>query len=112
MFYSSRILFSKLTIGLGHIVAGVAMDLIAFPDNAKPGEVAAEVVQRLGWIGGPMAALPTIVAIYFYARYSLNRERHAEIQRAACSAQAAGRARARAAKHMAAAQAVIEQVTS
>ena len=26
VFYSSRILFSKLTIGLGHVVAGVAMD--------------------------------------------------------------------------------------
>src|SRR6185436_5570304 len=47
VFYSSRILFGKLTSGFGHIVAGVAMDLIAFPDNAKPGEVAADVVHRL-----------------------------------------------------------------
>jgi GPH family glycoside/pentoside/hexuronide:cation symporter len=111
VFYSSRILFSKLTIGLGHMVAGAAMDLIAFPDNAKPGQVAAEVVQRLGWIGGPMAALPTIVAIFFYARYSLDRQRHAEIQRE-LAARKLPVVPAREQEQLAASQAVIEQVTS
>jgi Na+/melibiose symporter-like transporter len=111
VFYSSRILFGKLTSGLGHMVAGVAMDLIAFPDNAKPGEVAADVVDRLGWVAGPLNALPTIIAIFFYARYSLNRERHAEIQR-----ELAARKKLVAPEpereRIAAAEAVIEQVTS
>jgi Na+/melibiose symporter-like transporter len=111
VFYSSRILFGKLTSGFGHMVAGAAMDLIAFPDNAKPGEVAADVVHRLGWIGGPLNALPTIIAIFFYAQYSLNRERHAEIQRELVARKKPVVAEPER-ERMAAAEAVIEQVTS
>jgi Na+/melibiose symporter-like transporter len=81
LFYSARILFGKLTTALGHVVAGLGLDLIGFPAGAKPGQVASDVVVRLGLLVGPAAAIPGIVGIFFYARYAITRQRHLEIQR-------------------------------
>jgi glycoside/pentoside/hexuronide:cation symporter, GPH family len=82
IFYAARTFFSKLSTGLGHILAGLAIDIIQFPTHAKPGEVAADVVAKLGFVTGPLAVLPTLVAIYFYRQYAIDRKRHAEIQQA------------------------------
>jgi len=81
LFYSARILFGKLTTAFGHVVAGLGLDLIGFPAGAKPGQVASDVVVRLGLLVGPAAAIPGIVGIFFYARYAITRQRHLEIQR-------------------------------
>jgi Na+/melibiose symporter-like transporter len=82
VFYAARTFFSKLSTGLGHILAGLAIDIIQFPTHAKPGEVAHDVLVKLGLVQGPLAALPALVAIYFYRRYAIDRQRHIEIQRA------------------------------
>lgn len=82
VFYAARTFFSKLSTGLGHILAGFAIDIIQFPTHAKPGEVSQDVLNQLGIVQGPLAALPALVAIYFYGRYAIDRQRHAEIQRA------------------------------
>ena len=58
-----------------------------------------------------MAGIPTIIAMYFYAQYSLSRERHAEIQRE-LAARKKDIVPEVERERMAAAQAVIEQVTS
>jgi Na+/melibiose symporter-like transporter len=81
LFYSARILFGKLTTAFGHVVAGLSLDFIGFPAGAKPGQVTSEVVFRLGLLVGPLAAIPGIVAIFFYVRYAITRQRHLEIQR-------------------------------
>lgn len=81
IFYSARTFFGKLTSGLGHLIAGVAMDIIAFPTGVKPGEVPQSIVTELGIIDGPLASLPALLAILFYARYRIDRARHDEIQR-------------------------------
>lgn len=82
MFYAARTLFGKLSSGFGHIVAGAAIDLIHFPTGAKPGQVAEDIVIKLGLIDGPIGALPSLIGIYFYAQYRINRQQHTEIQRA------------------------------
>jgi Na+/melibiose symporter-like transporter len=81
LFYSARILFGKLTTAFGHVVAGLSLDLIGFPAGAKAGHVAGDVLVKLGLVVGPGAAIPGIVAMYFYARYAITRRRHLEIQR-------------------------------
>jgi Na+/melibiose symporter-like transporter len=81
LFYSARILFSKLTTAFGHVVAGLGLDLIGFPAGAKPGQVAADAVTRLGVLVGPASAIPGVVALFFYAGYAISRQRHLEIQR-------------------------------
>lgn len=80
VFFAARTFFSQVTTGLGHVVAGVAMDAIGFPSAAKVGEVDPDVVFRLGLVDGPIAALPALAAIYFYGRYAISRDRLTHIQ--------------------------------
>ena len=82
VFYAARTFFLKMSSGLGHVVAGVALDLIQFPSGAKPGEVAQEVVFRLGLLDGPIACVPAFISIAFYGAYRIDRTKHREIQRA------------------------------
>ena len=82
VFFAARTFFAKLSSGFGHIIAGVALDLIHFPQGARPGQVAEDVVLKLGILEGPLAVLPAIVAMFFYAAYSIDRARHREIQAA------------------------------
>lgn len=82
VFYAARTFFAKLSSALGHVLAGVAVDLIGFPKGGKPGEVDQEVLFDLGLIDGPIASVPSLIAVAFYVRYRIDKRRHAEIQRA------------------------------
>jgi Na+/melibiose symporter-like transporter len=81
VFYAARTFFAKMSSGFGHVIAGVALDVIHFPTGAKPGEVAQDVVFKLGLLDGPVAALPAFISVIFYAAYRIDRRRHTEIQR-------------------------------
>ena len=80
IFYAARSFFAKASSGLGHLIAGIAIDLINFPVGAEPGTVDADVIFRLGLIDGPIAVIPGVIAIYFYLKYDLSRRRHAKLQ--------------------------------
>ena len=82
IFFAARSFFSKLTSGLGHLLAGVAIDWIAFPVGAKAGEVAASVVFDFGIVAGPLTSVPAWISLFFYARYRIDKARHAEIRQA------------------------------
>jgi glycoside/pentoside/hexuronide:cation symporter, GPH family len=82
MLYAARTFFSKLSSGLGHLVGGLAVDIIAFPTRAKPGEVAHNIVDQLALLDGPISAIPALGAILCYRHYAIDRERHAEIRAA------------------------------
>jgi glycoside/pentoside/hexuronide:cation symporter, GPH family len=78
--YSTRALFSKIDQALGQFLAGVALDLIAFPVKATPGQVPEDVLFKLAVIEGPLAAVPGLIAVLFYARYRITRGTHAKIR--------------------------------
>ena len=80
IFYAARSLFSKTSNGIGHVITGVALDFIAFPTKAVPGEIAEETIFKLGLIDGPFAMIWGLIAVFFYARYKITRESHAEIK--------------------------------
>jgi Na+/melibiose symporter-like transporter len=82
VFFAARAFFGKLTSGLGHLLAGLAMDLIAFPVGARPGSIEPEVLVQFGLVAGPLTVLPALVSIAFYARYGIDEARHSEIRRA------------------------------
>ncbi len=82
VFFAARAFFGKLTTGLGHLLAGIGMDWIAFPTGAAAGDIAPEIVARFGVLAGPLTLLPGLVSIAFYARYRIDATRHAEIQHA------------------------------
>ncbi len=78
--YATRSLFAKIDQALGTALAGLALTLIAFPERAEPGHVDANVLHHLGWVDGPIAMTPGLIAVFFYARYSISKAKHAETQ--------------------------------
>ncbi len=82
IFFAARTFLAKMTSAFGTVLAGLAIDLIHFPHAAKPGHVAADVLFKLGLLDGPLGSLPALLAVFFYARYRIDRRRHAEIQHA------------------------------
>jgi glycoside/pentoside/hexuronide:cation symporter, GPH family len=89
VFFASRTFFAKMTTGFGHVLAGVAVDVIGFPSGAKPGQVAQEIVDKLAIVEGPLGAVFALVSVFCYLRYRLDRARHQEIQRALSARRAA-----------------------
>ncbi len=80
LFYSARAFFAKLANSAGHFIAGLMLDwFIVLPLDAVPGEVDTDVIFRLGIAAGPIMAIAGMVSIFFYSRYQLTRQRHAEI---------------------------------
>jgi len=80
VFFAARSFFSKLTSGLGHLLAGLAIDVIRFPVGAEPGGIDSEILFDFGIVAGPLTVLPALISIAFYARYRIDRRRHAEIR--------------------------------
>ncbi len=80
VFYAARAFFSKTSNGIGHVIAGVALDFIAFPANAIPGKIPEETLFNLGLIDGPFAMIWGLIAVFFYARYKITKESHAKIR--------------------------------
>jgi Na+/melibiose symporter-like transporter len=81
VFFAARSFFSKLTSGLGHLLAGLAIDAIDFPVGVRSGEVDPDTLYRFGVIAGPLTVLPALISVFFYARYRIDKVRHAEIRR-------------------------------
>ena len=80
IYYSARAFFGKASNAFGHVVAGLALSYIGFPENAVPGELSSEMIFQLGIIDGPFAMVWGFIAVFFYYRYGINRKYHAQIQ--------------------------------
>ena len=73
---SANALFRKMISGTGVFVATAVLAFVSFPDDAKRGGVAPEVLTGLG-----MAYIPMIVGLYGIAIgllffYNIDRKRH------------------------------------
>jgi Na+/melibiose symporter-like transporter len=79
MFTSAIAFATKATSGLGGFIAGIALDLIAFPRGAEPGAVDPGKVYQLGLAVGPGLMALYLVTLVFLSRYRITRERHHEI---------------------------------
>jgi len=79
--YAARTFFAKLDNSIGHGIASVALWLIAFPDNASPGQIEESTIWWLGMIDSPIAIIPGIIAACFYAQYRINRKSFDATQR-------------------------------
>lgn len=83
IFFGAISFSAKGTSGLGNVVAGVGLDIIAWPrgtDVRSAADVPAETIVGLGVLYGPVVAAFAVVAIWCLSHYDLTRERHAEIQ--------------------------------
>jgi Na+/melibiose symporter-like transporter len=79
MFVSAIAFTTKATSGVGSFVAGIALDIIAFPKLAEPGAVPPEKLFQLGLAVGPGMMVLFLMTLVFFSRYRVTRERHREI---------------------------------
>jgi Na+/melibiose symporter-like transporter len=82
MFFASSSFSTKAASGFGNIIAGIALDVIAWPTGAairSAADVPADTLWNLGFVYGPLVAGCALGSLWCYTRYSLTRERHREI---------------------------------
>jgi Na+/melibiose symporter-like transporter len=80
LFYSARAFFGKASLSIGHLFAGMALDLyVVFPFEAVPGQVDEATITRMGIVAGPVMALSAMFAVFIYSRYDLTAAKHSEI---------------------------------
>jgi len=81
--FSSAIAFSaKAASGVGTLLAGMALDLIAFPrpgPGAPRPEIAPDQATALGWIVGPGLLGLWVCTLVFLSRYRLTRTEHSRV---------------------------------
>lgn len=91
--YSTRSFFGKVDNAIGTLLAGIALDLIAFPQRADPELVPQETLFNLALVDGAIATIPGLICLYFYSRYNIDKTKfeatRAEIERRRAGAQAA-----------------------
>lgn len=69
LFFSLLSLAYKCTTGVGMFLAGILLNLIAFPKQAEVGDVPESAISGLGIIGGPLLLAfywTSIVCIFYY----------------------------------------------
>ena len=82
IFFAAASFANKCTTGVGNIVAGVALDLIAWPRGAhiqSAQDVPHETIFQLGLIYGPIVSGFAVVCVWCYSHYTLTRARHQAI---------------------------------
>ena len=79
IFFGALSFSGKAASGVGNLFGGLALDLIAFPEAAVPGEVSEAVLFRLGMTYGPVVMGFAVIAVWCYTHYGLTRSRHQEI---------------------------------
>ena len=72
----------KAVAGVGNLLGGIAIELIDFPTKASPGTVPADKIFWLGVVAGPGLMIVYVFGFFFLSRYSITRERYAEIRAA------------------------------
>ncbi|MCY4015284.1 MAG: MFS transporter [Gammaproteobacteria bacterium] len=77
--YAVRAFSNKATAAFGTLFGGILLSAIDFPENATRGSVPAETVWNLGLIAGPATSVFSLLALLFYLRYRINRQRHRAI---------------------------------
>jgi Na+/melibiose symporter-like transporter len=84
VFFASVSFSGKFTTGIGSVVAGLTLDLIAWPRGTAIQTAADVPVDTLTWLGliyGPIVSGFAIVSVWCYSRHRLDRQRHVEIVR-------------------------------
>ena len=76
VFFAGSFFVQKCTSGVGIGVAGLILWTAGFPDGAKPGEVAAETIDRLTIVFTLCYLALGWSAAWFYARFPFGKAEH------------------------------------
>jgi Na+/melibiose symporter-like transporter len=79
MFFSAISFSGKAVSGLGIVIAGLIIDLLAFPRGAIPGDVPADMIVDLGIAAGIGLPLLYLIPFGLFTMYRLTRTEHERI---------------------------------
>lgn len=79
IFFAANSFAQKATFGIGTLLAGVGLDLIAFPKQVDVSMVSEQAIFDLGLIAGPVPLAIYLLAAYIASKYGLNKAQHAAI---------------------------------
>ncbi|MEO1218650.1 MAG: MFS transporter [Bacteroidota bacterium] len=80
LFFAAMSFAFKCTTGLGQFFAGLLLSWIAFPNQARIGEVPQEAIDGLGMVGGPILLTFYLTSIFFILSYPINKAKFTEIR--------------------------------
>ncbi len=76
LIFSADTMVKQIVTGVGSMGTGIILTLIAFPQQAVPGQVSAEVLHRLALVYMPITLVTNCLAILAISFYSIDREDH------------------------------------
>lgn len=76
LLFSADAFFTKAVSGLGILISGGVLTLIAFPAKAERGAVAPDVIYNLGAAYIPIIAVIAVIVIAALLRFPIDRDRH------------------------------------
>jgi Na+/melibiose symporter-like transporter len=79
MFFSAISFSGKAVSGLGIVIAGLVIDLLAFPQGVMPGDVPEDMIFNLGLVVGVGIPLLYLIPTALFSMYRLTRREHQRI---------------------------------
>jgi Na+/melibiose symporter-like transporter len=82
IFFAAISFSFKATLGLGSVLAGLALELIKWPAGShiqSAADIPPETLVKLGVIYGPLIASLTLVTVWCYRHIDLSRQKHQAI---------------------------------
>lgn len=79
IFFAANSFAQKATFGIGTLLAGIGLELIAFPKQVDVSMVSEQTLFDLGIIAGPVPLAIYLLAAYLATKYDLNKTQHAAI---------------------------------
>lgn len=76
LIFSADTMVKQIVTGVGSMGTGIILTLIAFPQQAVPGHVPADVLHRLALVYMPITLLTNCLAIFAISFYSIDRSEH------------------------------------
>jgi GPH family glycoside/pentoside/hexuronide:cation symporter len=76
VFVAANSFVAKAVSGIGIFASSLLLGAIGFPRDARPGQVDAAVVQRLGLVYAPAIVILYLIALAFLATYRISRDVH------------------------------------
>ena len=76
IFFAGFFFMQKCVGGLGILASALILSGAGFPENAKPGEVSSEVIDRLALSFGITTTIIGLLCVYLFTRFPLGRADH------------------------------------
>jgi GPH family glycoside/pentoside/hexuronide:cation symporter len=73
---SADSVLTKLVSGFATILPGIVLTLIAFPQKAKPGSIAPEILDQLGWVYIPVVTILVVLSASCWAFFRIEKSDH------------------------------------